>query len=68
MSEKAGLRVGASMKGRRALIDVAILHLGKMRRVADVDTQAIRKKLLDRLDGLFELVDSRGDEDFQGVA
>jgi hypothetical protein len=39
-----------------------------MRRVADVDTQAIRKKLLDRLDGLFELVNSREDEDFQGLA
>ena len=55
MSEKAGLRVGASMKGRRALIDVAILHLGKMRRVAGVDTQLISRKLLKQLEKLFDL-------------
>jgi hypothetical protein len=56
------------MKGKRSLIDVVILHLVKVRRVASVDTQAIRKKLLDQLDGLFELVDSRGNEGFKRVA
>ena len=77
MAEKPRPRIGASKKGRRALIDVAILHLGKMRGVADVDTQLISRKLLKQLEKLFDLaisiakgdvrslVDSRGQGSFQ---
>jgi hypothetical protein len=42
------------MKGKRSFIDRVVLNLVKVRRVASVDTQAIRKKLLDQLDGLFQ--------------
>ena len=40
---------------RRTVIDRVGLYLGKMDRLVNVDSQAIRAKLLKQLDALFEL-------------
>ena len=48
-------RGGVIVKMRRAVIDRVGLYLGKMDRLVNVDSQAIRAKLLKQLDALFDL-------------
>ena len=43
------------VKMRRTVIDRVGLYLGKMDRLVNVDSQAIRAKLLKQLDALFNL-------------